>query len=268
MTPRTRPFFPARLGPILALSFAATCVQARAEKAWAAQAGYFSLGIQPSFFGGNFGGTKVTNIYEQLLTLRYHGSGWRVSIQLPALAVSGPGFVSGQSVINGEQRQGVSVGIGDIWLGGDASLVRPSGLWPGVKPYMRLKIPTASRSKGLGTGAADFEFGSRFEWNTGNNFQPFALAGYRVVGKAPGLNLHNAFVWAVGASLLFGQRQYVSVLFDGRSSMQQGAGSSDMIVASYGMQFTTTLSGDVFAVHGLTQDSPKYGGGCGVTWRF
>jgi hypothetical protein len=244
------------------------CALVWTPAAHAARDGFFTLSTEPSFFTGRFGGAKPINVYEIPLTLRYHGQGWRVSLQIPAVGISGSGQVSGGAVIRSRQPRGFRAGLGDIWLGVDVRLIDMSGVRPRVIPYVRLKIPTASRAMGLGTGAPDEEVGSRFEWRAGRIFLPFIQAGYRFTGQAPRLRLQNAFIFEAGANLLLGRDRYASVIFEDRGALQRGLGPSETLTAVYGMQVSPSLGVQVFVVRGLTPDSPSFGCGLGATMRF
>ncbi len=229
--------------------------------------GFFTIGVEPSVFAGGFGYGSNLHVYELPLTLRYHGDGWRVSLEVPGLVVSGAGMVTDGAAIRATTQSGTRVGLGDIWLSGDVTVARADGLLPELAPYVKLKMPTASRAQGLGTGAPDEEIGLRAIWEAGKLY-PFLRAGYRFVGGAQGLQLHNAPVVEAGLSYRFLQGQYISLGVSHRGEIQTGAGPSELALAAYTVQLTPRLDVQLYALRGFTPDSPAYGFGLGATARF
>lgn len=67
-----------------------------------------------------------------------------------------------------------------------------------------LKIPTASRSKGLGTGKADYFVNAQVSRAIGGRVAPFASVGYKIIGKPDDVAVHNVLSGSAGARVGLG----------------------------------------------------------------
>ena len=74
-------------------------------------------------------------------------------------------------------------GLGDITLGTKFMFVKESETLPGVSVTFELKLPSASASRGLGTGAFDYDFLVPVQKNWGW-FTLLGNVGYTIVGDA------------------------------------------------------------------------------------
>lgn len=238
---------------------------------WAGAAGAqpvrTSLSLSPAFFTGSFGSSSTTNVYALPLTLRVDGANWRISLEVPGLVLSGNGLVNGGTVIAGGGQRVTRAGIGDIWTQAAVRVSQGQGWRPALWPYVRLKIPTASRAAGFGTGAADAVFGMRASWQEGP-FYPFLRVGYWITGKAPGLNLRNAPLLEAGSSWRMRPRTYVTLAYYYAGPLQWGGSNQQTLLAACLFAVTPRLSVQLFAQRGLSSGSAAFGAGLGATIRF
>ncbi len=133
---------------------------------------------------------------------------------------------------------------------------------------MKLKVPTASRSQGFGTGSFDEEAGARFAWSFFHRLYPFAQLGYRFVGRASGLNLRDITTYEAGASLALRPHRYLTLSVGGHTPLERGIGPTDELLAAYTSRLTRQWELQAYAVHGLTANSTQKGGGLGVYRHF
>jgi hypothetical protein len=228
----------------------------------------FSINVEPSYFGGTFGTSNTVRVYEVPVTLEYHGARLRLRLEIPYIALAGAGLLNGGSVIQTSGHPVWRTGLGDIWVGANYRVLDTSGLRPSLRPYVKIKIPTASRTQGLGTGQPDVEFGTHFEWNVDGRFLPYARIGYRVVGRAPGLKLQNAVTFEAGASMVVPHHGYVTALFLDSGTLQRGAGPAEQLIAAYTVRLNAALEFQTYLTRGLTSNSPEFGMGMGLTEKF
>lgn len=228
----------------------------------------FSLSVSPAFFGGQFGTGNNIHVYELPLTAEYHARNLRLSIEIPMITIAGKGLVSGGSVVQSPRHTSVRSGLGDIWFSAEYRGLQAGRFTPAVLPYLKVKAPTASRRAGLGTGEPEFETGFRLDWNIGNRVLPFLRGGYRVTSKAARLHLRNSPVFGAGASLVVAPGQYMTAELIDNGAIQQGTGASQYLLAAYSFRLNRRFGIQVYAVRGLTHNSPAFGGGFGVTTRF
>jgi hypothetical protein len=228
----------------------------------------FSINVEPSYLGGTFGTANTIRVYELPLTLEYHGARLRLRLEIPYIALEGAGLLNGGSVIQTGGHPVWRTGLGDIWAAADYRVLDTSGLQPSVRPYLKVKIPTASRSNGLGTGQPDVEFGSHFEWTISGRVLPYARVGYRISGRAPGLKLQNTLTFEAGASLVVPDHGYLTGLFLDSGTLQRGAGPAEQLIAAYTVRLSAALDFQTYLTRGLTPNSPEFGAGMGFTERF
>lgn len=83
--------------------------------------------------------------------------------QQPSPQVPSPTPTQPSPVIAKEASTNTTSGLGDLTLSGTYLLVTQEGPWPSVSPWVSVKIPTADKDEGLGTGKADVGFGAIFD---------------------------------------------------------------------------------------------------------
>lgn len=254
----------------LASAFAiSTAVAASTGIAAGASApGPFRISLEPSYFSGNFGSAHVFRVYDLPLSVIYRKSRLRVRVELPYVAIAGAGRISGGTVLHGGHHTHFRQGLGDFWISAQYRLCAASGIRPSISPLLKIKVPLASRQKGLGTGKADAEFGGRFEWRIGQRIFPYLTLGYRINGRAHRLKLRNAIVYQVGASVVFAHKQYVTAVLIGHSGFQRRIGPTNSVVLAYNITLTPVWSFETYVDRGLSPNSPAIGVGLGVTAGF
>ena len=237
------------------------------QAAWASAT--WTLGNIPSDYQGRFGTKHTIGIFYDPTFLQYQTATLRLKLTVPYISVSD--FPLGATVTNGtltthtsSQKTTTASGLGDIWLAAHATVVPEKGLRPALVPYAKVKLGTASASKGLGTGRNDYEFGLGVNTTIGVNMFPFAHIGYRFVGKPPGQNLQNIVTYDAGVSVAITPRNIFTLMYSGEQSEQPGyAGPVDAIVAC---NHNVTLAGSGFQIYldkGLTHGSANIGAGFG-----
>lgn len=236
--------------------------------AYSSGVGSVTLGAEPSYFTGSYGTGRTIRIYDLPLSISYRSGPWWLQAQFSYLSIEGAAAISGAAVISSGAHSGSRSGAGDLWLEGRYQLNRASALTPSASPYLKLKLPTASRVQGLGTGSFDEEAGTRLGWNISNRIYPFAQLGYRFVGRASGLNLQDAATYQAGASVALYRQHYLTLSVVGHSAIQRGTGATSEFLAAYTVQLVGNWGWQIYADHGLTTNSAQYGGGLGVYRSF
>jgi opacity protein-like surface antigen len=215
---------------------------------------------------GRYGGTADTKILVVPFSLRAKTGPFRFSATIPYLRIDGPGNIvgggdTGPIVIdpNAPSPRQVRQGVGDLSLGVAYSL--PSAALGGfdVDLGARVKLPTSSRSRGLGTGKTDFAVSADISRSIGN-VSPFVTVGYRIPGKPAGLNLRNSFTGSVGTTVTAGKAVAIlSYDYAGRTSAQSIDSHSLFGALSGPVAGGLTLTG--YGTVGLSQGAPDYGVG-------
>ncbi|MDX2169074.1 MAG: transporter [Deltaproteobacteria bacterium] len=233
-----------------------------------------SLGYHYSI--GDYGESERTTIQYVPLVLTADIDRWRVQATIPYLNIDGPaGIIEGP---NGpiQTTDGDASGLGDLLLRGAYLLPIERALpqdwsasaWlPYVDLVALLKIPTASRGQGLGTGEVDFGVESELTWSLGA-FSPFATLGYRYLGSPPDQHLSDVFVGSLGALYRFLPSLSAGALLDYRTSPSPDTGQQLDLVPYAAWRITDAWSLESYVSAGLADGSPDVGVGfqLGYSW--
>lgn len=238
---------------------------------WAVeQAPSLNLGIQPSYFTGDYGTGTTTKITYVPVYAKYKTGNLSLKLTVPYISVKSSGaLVSGGTVIGTGTGGTVKrkSGLGDVWTEGRYR-IRGIGNAPDVSPYAKIKFGTASHSDGLGTGENDYEGGVGLDWVVGRTVFPFLELGYRFVGSPPGKNLRNIATYDGGVTYKADERNFLTGIYAGHQSTETGfANASDLLVAWN----HDTRPGNGFQIYldkGLSDGSPKYGVGVSAYTRY
>lgn len=116
----------------------------------------------------------------------------------------------------------MNLGLGDVFVRANCALVLQQNGWPNVTLGALAKIPTASASRGLGTG----------EWDAGvflslarfaNYFYVSAEVGYLWLGDLPGTQYQNPLSYSAGLGRTFvNGRLGVLLLYSGTGKIIAG----------------------------------------------
>lgn len=256
--------FAAMLAAGLALSTGAAAQDAFGDAFWQYRA---SAGFDYS--SGSYGAATKTEVTYTSATLRATKGPWTLKAVVPWMTLSGPAVLldgaGGGSVATGQSRN-VS-GAGDLVFSGGYSVQRwyPRGLF--VDFTLRVKAPTASLSKGLGTGKTDVA-GQVDIAQAFGKFMPFATVGYRLTGDPAGYNLRNVVYGTAGLQYTINERFTAGALFDYRQTSLPGAADPKEATAYLNIKLANAWSVNLYGLAGFSRNSPDAGGGIVVTFRW
>ena len=154
-------------------------------------------------------------------------------------------------------------GFGDIIAAAGYRVVdRNDGLQ--VVVGARVKIPTASAAKGLGTGETDFAATVTVRRRLSRGWF-YADGGFVKVGDPAGVTLNDAALWGVGGGRRLSSRVFLLVSAYGNSATLPEFGAPAEVSAGLGFKLSERPSFTVMPLVGLTDASPKYGIIFGIT---
>jgi hypothetical protein len=225
--------------------------------------------ITPSYYSGNYGTNSTTDILYIPLDVRAQTGDLTLKATIPYIRVHSQGAViAGGAVVGNTGGQPTTrSGLGDIWLEARYR-IKLDNNGNSVSPYAKLKLGTASRAKGLGTGANDVEFGGRFRTRIGARTFPFAQLGYRIHGQAAGIVLNDILTYQAGFSYLVNADNIATLLYAGHESSQPGLAAASEIIGAWNVRAARNTDLQVFALLGLSSGSPDYGGGLSYLYHF
>ena len=263
----------------------------------------WQIGINPSYSSGNFG-TNTTSefVYVPFSVRRYFRDG-DVSLVIPFVSVTSDGTVTlvggqpiqtlpgrclkkggteidtdkpeclallsaGQGVAGQAAQRETNSGLGDIILRGRYYLVEERDYVPLIAITGRLKLPTASEGKGLGTGALDHGYGIEMSKLIGEKWLAFLDGGYNFIGNPDGVELQNQYWYDVGAGYYFTKNLLASVYFEEYRALVPGlVNIRDFFFAmNYKASAAWRFNGGVAV--GVSNGAPDYVVSIGTSHRF
>jgi hypothetical protein len=223
---------------------------------------------------GTFGAADVSRAAYAPFSLRYTGNKFEVGVSSAFARIDTAG---GVRLIDGVPTQTDSSngplqesGIADTTVRSRFFLVVDEGRGsarPSITPFVKIKLPTADETRGLGTGKTDYGFGVELDKEIGRIFL-FGDLGYTVVGKIPSLPFRDRPSASIGIGKQLGENVSVSSLIDWRRSIIAGNPNPTELVGSlaYRVNRRVTITPNAFV--GLTDGSSDFGLGMQVGFKF
>jgi hypothetical protein len=249
-------------------------VSASASWGQSAPVRHFTFKMGAGYDQGTFGSTEVSRAAYAPFSLRYTGKWAEVGVSTAFVRIDTAG---GVRLIDGVPTQTDSSngplqesGIGDTTLRTRFFLVNDEGresAKPSVTPFVKVKLPTADESRGLGTGKVDYGFGVELDKIVGPIFL-FGDLGYTVMGKIPTLPFRNRPAASFGIGKQIGESVTVSSMVDWRRSIIAGNPNPTELVGmlSYRASRTVTITPNAFV--GLSSGSSDFGVGMQLGFKF
>lgn len=159
-------------------------------------------------------------------------------------------------------------GIGDLILRGRYYVVDEHGLVPTIAVTAKVKFPTASRDRGLGTGEFDEGVGVEVSKRLTRAWISFVDVGYTNLGDPPGVNLRNQWNYDVGLGYYFTKDLLASVYYEGWTAVISGLQNpQDLLVA---MNYTATSAWrfNTSIARGLSDGAPNWAFTAGLNVQF
>jgi hypothetical protein len=232
-----------------------------ADEEGASGRGYVEIG--GGYTTGDFGTTIKSNLFYFAPTLGYVSRSWDVSVTLPYLVQSNK--TKDQTDVTSVSSSTAN-GVGDVIMRGGGVLVPEGESGFSLDGGLALKLPTASESNGLGTGATDYGAFAGVHQRIGR-FKVSVFGGYIKVGDPAGLNYNDSPSYGGGVSYIFSKTN-VSAWFEARRSIIPGATNPQEIYVSlfHVLSRKVALKGGMF--FGLNKGGPDFGLNVGIVRWF
>ncbi|ARO88794.1 hypothetical protein EBAPG3_014020 [Nitrosospira lacus] len=155
-------------------------------------------------------------------------------------------------------------GLGDLVAGFTYNLLdhKPSGLVFDITG--RIKIPTASAARGLGSGKLDYAVQGDLIKSI-SQFSVFTSFGYRILGDPSGVIFHNVFYGAAGLGYKLSSTSLLGTSFNIGQSPLRLQDSRDLSVY-FTHRVGENFRFNVYGLKGFSERSPDWGSG--VTLRY
>ena len=170
-----------------------------------------------------------------------------ISSTAPQEVIINQGGLFGTSLLSSDATKTGQVkreGIGDLSL--NAAYQLPvSGVNASIGASV--KVPTASREKGLGTGKVSRKMGA---------VVPFVGAGYTIIGKPDNFETRNTLSGTAGSHLLLGENSALTASYSYEQSASSSIGDSQSINMGFGTNLTRSVRIGVDGAVGLSDAAP------------
>lgn len=228
----------------------------------------FSTGVDYS--SGDYGAASKTKILVVPFSLRASAGNSRFTATVPYLRLDSPGGVvvgpGGEPLPGVPSQTGVRKGLGDLSLGYAYSI--PADRLGGIELELggRVKLPTSSDRKQLGTGKTDAAVSAELSYPAGL-FAPFVNVGYRFLGDPAGVELDNGFTGSVGTTAQLGTVVAIASYDYTEASSPLAEDAHELFAALSGpVSDRLTLTG--YGIAGLSEGSPDFGVGLLLSVRL
>jgi hypothetical protein len=156
-------------------------------------------------------------------------------------------------------------GFGDVTVAATYSIDFGNDFYADVTG--RLKLPTASTTKRLGTGKVDATVGVDLIKDIGK-VSIYAGGRHRFSGKPDNSNLRDVWGAGAGVSARVSKSASIGVDYDWQQSAFATTGSSSELTGWASLRLTRMLRVQIYAGTGFTTNSANFIGGIATSWRF
>lgn len=228
-----------------------------------------------NFDTGKYGSRERTDSVYIPFTLKHNWAVADLSVTVPYVRQSNKGpvtRVAGRLVRaaggTGAVINSPGSGLGDIIISGAGTLMLDGPGSFDLALAGKLKLPTASRKKGLGTGEPDESLGLEFAKEISPALTLLSDGYYTFVGEPAGADLNNEIMLDVGFYSPLGRNIGLTVLYETRSAVADGTADPRGVSGtfSYSAPGGTQFAGG--ATLGLSDGSPGLGIGAGFSLQF
>lgn len=231
--------------------------------AWSDNQVSFTTGMDYS--SGHYGQSEKTRITYVPFITKYETERWTFKAVVPWLTIDGPGSVSADSRIvtnstNTASKRNTESGLGDVVLGTTYSALQWNEEKFSIDLNAKVKVPTASESKGLGTGKTDYTF-SADAYKTFHQLTALGTIGYKMLGDPSGVNLNNVWFGSVGGVYKIDPKNSAGVSLDLRQATSDASTHLREYTLFYVHKFNSQYKLQTYMVTGNTTSSVDFGGG-------
>jgi len=265
----------------------------------------WSLSTSLQYSGGNYLYNNSNRIFYINGGAGYQAKDWSISISVPVVSQSSGGVsqvggmmlpngnngdqnnmmggnsggmmgnnggMMGNGTYNSTQSGSMSssnhFGLGDIYLYGSYNLLDEftSSLDLNLNPF--IKLPTANKTKGLGTGEFDYGISASAK-KAFDTFVTFADLGYIIIGKPENVNYKNPISYGLGFGKFFNDGDYSLLLYyQAYTTILEGYDSPKLISLGFNYKLNPTLTLSLIGSAGLSNVTSDFSFSSGLKWNL
>lgn len=250
----------------------------------AAQETVVSAGVNVRVVSGTFGSTETTRLVYAPAVVRVDTGRFELAGYFPYLTIdegtvtlSQGGYVPMQGTLTGAPGAGMPMtGTNAGMMGGrgNPALTNQAGFGDVVASVgyrvrddavtglqvivgTRVKLPTATAARGLGTGRTDVGGTATIRRRSTSGWW-YGEGGYLVVGDSTDLDLRNAWLWSAGGGWRLSNRVFLLGSAYGNTAILREFAAPIELGAGIGLRLGERVSVTVLPTAGITDASPRY----------
>lgn len=239
-------------------------------------AGDLSVGTGVNYSSGTYGTSTTTNITSIPFLVKYEADLWTYKLTVPYLIVTGgTGVIPGMGNVANQNPQtrgpagstAVAQGVGDVVASASYAAYYDSASNLELDLTGKVKLGTADRNKGLGTGENDYA--AQLDAYKGlGQFTVFGGVGYTVLGRSSYIELNNVFNYTAGGSYKFSEISSAGVTYDARDRVAATAAPLSEATVYLNRTLGRNLKAQAYMLKGFASGSPDWGTGVTVSATF
>ena len=212
---------------------------------------------------GTYGTNSKTETFSIPISAKFETDDWTFRASIPYVESTGPSNVSGSGSdrisIDKEQgsRQKTS-GMGDLVIAASKSLYTAHN-WL-VELGGKIKVATADKNQGLGTGENDYAVQTEV-YKTLANHTLFGTMGYKKMGDPDGLDLKDPWYSSIGWSYRLSQPTAFGLSFDYRQKITDTGAPLRDTTGFVTHKLDQNWKIQAYVVTGFSKASPDLGAG-------
>ena len=247
-----------------AATLALTANPASAEEYW-----QFSLGADYS--SGDYGDAANTDMLAAPVGIKYQGENFWLRGSVPYVHIKGPeGVIPGDGGVTTGNSGGTVVrdsrsGIGDVNLAAGYTLAFGDATWFDV--IGKVKLPSASKAKFIGTGTTDFTAEGELLHSFGD-VSVSVNGGRRFNGSNSLYPLNDVWLAGGGIYAKAGPRLSLGLSYDWREGALDTSPDRSEATAFATVKMSDALRLQGYGYAGFAKGSPDAGGGLQILYRI
>jgi len=210
---------------------------------------------------GHYGTPLRTTIRSVALGLRHRTGHWTLRASIPWLSIRGAANVLPDGATTaGSAAHRSRRGLGDVNLSVARRLFYDQDLRAGLSARCAVKLPTASRNQGLGTGEADFTVElAPYGYLGGHTW--FAALGYRKYGDTPTTDYRDGWLARLGLSHPLSDHQTVGASLRYRQSNRAGRDDQQSLMLFHELHLERGWQTQTYLIRGFSDATAEWAAG-------
>jgi len=231
----------------------------------ASEAAHIRLSTGLDYSSGTFGGSMTTETWYVPVILKYERGRTTAKVTVPYIRTSGPGDVVGVGpdripLPEESTVRRTAEGVGDtvVSLGYNLLDGRASGFVLDV--VGKLKLPTADKDKGLGTGETDVSIQLDMAQMLGAA-SVFGTVRWKKYGDPDGRDFRDPLYLSIGSGYRLRRGTTVGLAYDWRQKVSDYGSEMSEMSAFVSQKLDEQWKLQGYLIHGFSDASPDWGGG-------